>query len=249
MSEMWLKIKQHPWVVGVACGWVLLAFIFLCASVDHPLFSTVTVTKIYKTVSDIILLKWVTKYQTLLAGLTAVAGGLAAIWSTKLKIEADQLQKKEEKFTLIKNDLIIAWQILIDIEHELGSKKNKQKTIDKQVYYSVNQCDHLLGTFFNIFIDATYDDIDENDVPRMKAESDTLSTIILHFIRNFDDLQNCTLPFTGHYLEAPQDTIDEISKKHEIDPIGLKHYQRYFPKPTNDISTPPAAAAAHQPKS
>lgn len=227
MGELWAKAK--PWAVGIACGWVLLAFVFLCASVEHPLFSVETASKIYKAVSDIVLLKWVSKYQTLLAGLAALVGGLAAIWSTKLKIESDKLLKKEERFILVKNDLIIAAQVLIDIKHAVDARKESWKALDRQIYYSVNQCDHLLGTFFSIFVQEINDGIDRENLQRMKAEADVLCSIILHFSNNFDDVRNCSLPFTGHHLEVTSVTIAAISKEHDIDVTDLKHYQRYFP--------------------
>lgn len=99
MSELWVKLK--PWAVGTACGWVLLAFVFLMTSVDHPLFSTQTAIKIYDTTSDIVLLKWVTKYQTLLAGLAAVIGGLATVFAAKMALEASQETARQQHHHLI----------------------------------------------------------------------------------------------------------------------------------------------------
>lgn len=95
MSELWVKWKHR--LIFVACAWVLLAFIFLCASVEHSLFSAETASKIYRTISDIILLKWVTKYQTLLAGLAALAGGLGIIMATKISIRDNQERINKQK--------------------------------------------------------------------------------------------------------------------------------------------------------
>ncbi|GEM_PF-4350474 len=157
MSELWDKWKYR--LVLTICVWVLLAFVFLMISIDHPLFSTETTRKIYKTVSDIILLKWVTKYQTLLAGLAALAGGLGVILATKMQADTQSNRVTEEHILEMRSSSAILASIF-----EREAKSLMTNNFDPQANEMEN-LDHLivqiskLNPSFAILISAFADDV------------------------------------------------------------------------------------------
>ncbi|RRD22692.1 hypothetical protein ECB98_18965 [Brucellaceae bacterium VT-16-1752] len=84
------------WLLFGLIVWLLLVAVFL---IDHsrgyswPMISE----RIWRTSGEIILLKWVTKYQTLLAGGLAVTGGLATIYAANIALSAARLSEEEQQ--------------------------------------------------------------------------------------------------------------------------------------------------------
>jgi len=95
--------KWIYWLVFAVCIWTLLAAVFL---IDRHSFysSDVMIARIWQTTGDVILLSWVEKYQTLLAGLAAVTGGLATFYAATLSLSSSrEAARQQQQFIIVAN--------------------------------------------------------------------------------------------------------------------------------------------------
>lgn len=76
MGELWVKAK--PWAVGIACGWVLLAFIFMMQRYGWSLFSP---SVAWEKLGNLVLLRWLN--STIITGLLAIIAALIGAWALR----------------------------------------------------------------------------------------------------------------------------------------------------------------------
>lgn len=149
MIELWAKVKNYKWLTGILIIWLLLAFSFLIISIDHPLLSAETATKIYKTINDVVLLKWVTKYQALLAGLAALVGGAFVIIANKTTMNNQRIIDDNRTRSLAKVACSIVADEFRDVDEPFTLTYNyDSKPIDMSNYFK--QTDSYLHIIHNI---------------------------------------------------------------------------------------------------
>lgn len=262
MSELWAKWK-HRLIFG-ACAWVLLAFIFLSASVDHPLFSTQTATKIYKTTSDIVLLKWVTKYQTLLAGFAALVGGAFVIVANREQIHHLRNSKKQER-------LDQALDTFYAIGTEFGDyyrlRREKNDNVDPLImpetpllrdiaYISPQLVQHLIRVHKH---SVNFSNKSKNSSAHLEKNNKIL---LIYSFCLFQMFRQIGRHVAIHDNFAPRlqlkdfkfdsKPIERIAEEFNLEQKHLGRFSPFFKIEDNKPiipSNPPAASAAHQPKS
>lgn len=84
------------WLLFGLIVWLLLVAVFL---IDHSRGYSVAMIseRIWRTAGEIALLKWVSKYQTLIAGLGAVLGGAFVLIAGREQILFQQKEKRRER--------------------------------------------------------------------------------------------------------------------------------------------------------
>ncbi|MCK4205278.1 hypothetical protein J3U99_10915 [Brucella pituitosa] len=112
--------KWKSWAIGIASTWVLLAFIAWQAESDCGVFfSRACFSESLSVARWIILLKWISPYQTLIAGLAAVAGGGFVLWSQVLQIRENRTIAAEKRIDDFKSALAITRAEIIHISDHL----------------------------------------------------------------------------------------------------------------------------------
>lgn len=248
MSELWDKWK-HRLIYG-ACAWVLLGFVFLMMSVDHPLFSTQTTTKIYKTTSDIILLKWVTKYQTLLAGLAALAGGLSVIMATKIQLLHNDKAASQEKVNHAYSMLMHCANTMQSVYQTLLKSKDPNENLKhlSALVIDINSIDPSLAYLTQSAIKDLSELKFEQYAPKYYPDCIVLAYAVSVIFREqakiIKEEQKVKL-FNSMEMKVPSVLISSIASQHKVDISYFRILRPFIQFP----STSPAAAAPHQPKS
>lgn len=239
MSELWAKAKQNPWVVGIACGWVILAFIFAMQRHGWSIFNPAV---LWDKLGNIVLLRWLN--STLVTGLLAIIAALIGAYSLH---KNSLLQLKQQKLDALRLCAIHAGTILNEIDQ--NKKPNStyvQGFIDSASRVSLVDVDaawlaictskHLVTYLEN----STVDNHQKNHAFTMLAALKMLMRDIHSRIEQDRFIK----------LE-PKDSIFEEIKSHinnpenRIQSRNLGEYGRFMNQST---STPPAADAAPDPK-
>jgi len=106
VMRMWYRIKW--WLLFITIVWLLLASVLLidhAKNYSHAMISD----RIWRTLSHIVLLKWITKYQTLIAGISALAGASFVYLTAKYSAsESKKLENTKRKAESVSACAIVA---------------------------------------------------------------------------------------------------------------------------------------------
>jgi len=116
-------------LVGGAIVWAIAAIQLLVGS-PYDLFSESTWISIGNAAEHIILLKWVSKYQTLLSGFCAIAAGVWVYWSAKIQIEHQVENTNKAEVRELRNKYVFFDNCLRTILLELLANRYPDMQID-----------------------------------------------------------------------------------------------------------------------
>ncbi len=234
------KLKRYWWV-GV-CLWALLAFVsWHYESTCGVFFASGCLSEYWAGVRWISLLKWVSPYQTLIAGVSAVAGGafalIAARHSTATALAVEDAKNKRSAIiacSIVADEFRDASARLVKHRPTMGVYTPQQpspfvKTADYMA--SLHNIDPLLGSIVSgrkVEIDVLLGSAPSHSTYNASREALAKSYIVWHMLlsvsRNLDNAGRYEL----RENKLPIGPLPDLLRRVGVEPSALTGLYEYF---------------------
>jgi hypothetical protein len=238
------KLKRYWWV-GV-CSWALLAFVSWHYESSCGVFlSSACLSNYWEGVRWIALLKWVSPYQTLIAGVFAVAGGafalIAARHSTATSLALEDAKSKRAAViacSIVADEFRDASARLVKHSSAMGLYAPQQpspfaKTADYMA--ALHNIDPMLGSIVSgrkVEIDALLGSAPSRSTYNASREALAKSYIVWHMLlsvsRNLDSAGRYDL----RENKLPIGPLPDLLRTVGVEPRALTGLYEYFNWPT-----------------
>lgn len=125
------------WLLAIWIVWLTLAYIFAWQRSTCGLpWETACLARGLEAFGNVVLLTWVSKYQELIAGLAALAGGACVVWAYKLQSNDLMAQKNAEAREGGVALCSIASQRFIDLGYKIATDRENDLASDAELISS-----------------------------------------------------------------------------------------------------------------
>ncbi|NIH74440.1 hypothetical protein FHV99_001647 [Ochrobactrum sp. P20RRXII] len=217
----WWQMKRILWLVG-ALGTVIVAW-FIAFTVlkfneldclAKPSFCVIETGNWFR---KLILLEWASKWQTLLAGICAVAGGAFVLLSTVFQISESRVNQAIEANKVLCHDLYTSFQSLIALgaSWQLESEMRKpflERAIDD--LRPVTKCCPQLAT--EVLIILTHTKITSSYSSVNAAKLQAYSAVIVTIAGIFEKDKGRSVPIAASEVNMRRSIVVDISDQSGI---------------------------------